>query len=141
MASGETDTMTDWVQVTAVGLVSSIASWLVSWRIATERQAVKSDAVATRLADHEAAQADTDESLRGELHEFRNDWKAGMTELRSVAASIGQLQASQDVVNKVTAKALEGISERLDKHDDKLSDHGATIKLLTELVTRKGGGQ
>jgi phage shock protein A len=130
----------DWIPTVGIGSIPAVLAWLLSWRLASERERVKAEALEKRLDGHEQAQEETDEGWRQEIHDFREDWKSGMSELRAVAASIAKLQASQDVVNQVTAKALESISDRLDKHEEKISDHGATIKLLTELVTRKGNG-
>jgi uncharacterized protein (DUF3084 family) len=75
--------------------------------------------------------------LREDLKDLRDQLRLAVAEMHSVASETARLQASQDVVNKVTAKALESIETKMDKHEQAISDHAATLRLVTELLTKR----
>ena len=123
-------TMEKWVPGVGVGFLGSIGAWLLSWRVANARN----DAVNT--GEHRRMM-DSNEAVRSDLRTLREDLRAALAELRAVSGIAAALQSSQKVVNEVTAKAVEGITDKLDRHDAMLADHAATLKLMTELLTRK----
>jgi chromatin segregation and condensation protein Rec8/ScpA/Scc1 (kleisin family) len=130
MAKGEERAMsTDWVPGVGTGFFGSIVAWLLSWRVAAARSEGKADADALRIQDR-------DEGFREDIRSLRDELRAGVTELRAVSSITAKLQASQDVVNQVTAKSLEAIVAKQDQHAEKLADHTSAIKLLTELIVR-----
>lgn len=80
---------------------------------------------------------DRTEGVRQDIQALRDDFKAGVAEMRTAAVGVATLQASQDKVNLYTAEAIKGIVSRQDRHEEKLNDHAATLKLVTELLTRE----
>jgi ABC-type transporter Mla subunit MlaD len=145
MMSGE------WLPVGSLGVVSSIAAWLVSWRVSAARTDGRRDA-------ERASETAKDSSIKEDIHALRDEVRDAVGEIRSVASTAelvrtrqeevratvaelralagqtAKLQASQDVVNNVTAKTLENVVAKLDRHDEKLTDHASTLKLITEVV-------
>jgi hypothetical protein len=120
----------DWIPAGVTGLVASVGGWLLSWRISSAKQDGRHEAEGI-------AREDRDEGFRQDLRDFRDEFRAGVAEMRTVSVATSKLQASQDVVNQVTAKAIESLVGRLDRHEEKLNDHAATLKLVTELLTRE----
>lgn len=108
-----------WVPSAGVGIVASIVAWLLSWRINTVRGEERV------------------EGIRSDLKELKEDFRAGMAEVRAFADASARLQSSQNVVNSVTSKALEAITDKQDKMDACLADHTSTLRLLTEVVMSK----
>ena len=120
----------DWIPPAAVGLGASITAWFVSWFVATAKSETRSDDALKRIDEGSAG-------LRQDIRDLREDLKANVLEFRAVSDATNKLQASQNVVNQVTGRALEGISEKLYRHDAALADHASSLKLITELVTRR----
>ena len=77
------------------------------------------------------------EDMRSDLRELKEDFKNGMSEIRTLADMTGKYGASQAVVNDVTAKALESITEKVERHADTLADHTSTLRLLVDKVMSK----
>jgi hypothetical protein len=124
----------EWLPGAGLGLIGSAVAWLLSWRINTAKKDGRTEAAV------EAAE-DRDEGFRENLRDMRDEWRAGIAEVRTLAMITAKLQASQEVVNTVTAKALDAITSKLDAHQEKLNDHSATLKLVTELLTREQKGR
>ena len=122
----------DWVPGAGIGFLGSVGAWLLSWRVNSAKSEGRQETQMTRLAD-------SDDGLREDLHELRDELKQAVTELRTVAGETAKLQASQDVVNKVTAKAIEALELKMENHDRALSDHAATLRLVTEILTKRQG--
>lgn len=120
-AKGATQAMDSWIPSAGVGIVASIVAWVLSWRINTVRSE-------ERL-----------EGIRQDLQDLKGDFRAGMAEVRSFADASARLQSSQGVVNVVTAKGMEAITEKQDKMESCLADHTSTLRLLTEVVMSKKG--
>ena len=113
----------DWVPGAGMGLLGSAVAWLLSWRVSSAKKDGQTE--------------EREKGLRQDIRDLRDEMKAGVAEMRVVAAMAGKLQASQEVVNRVTAQTLESITDKLDRHESILADHSSTLKLVTELVTRK----
>lgn len=116
-----------WVPPTAVGIGGSIAGWLLAWRVNSARN--EQDAINTMKRLQEFRES-TDKGLQ----DLKEDFRAGMNEIRALADAGARLQSSQSVVNALNAKALDAITAKQDQQSEKLSDHSSTIKLLMELV-------
>jgi hypothetical protein len=122
----------DWIPGVGVGFFGSALAWLLSWRINSAHGEGINEAEHVRLSD-------SDEGLRQDMHDLRDELRGAAAELRGVAAATAKLQASQDVVNKVTAKAIESLELKMENHDRAISDHAATLRLVTELLTKRSG--
>jgi hypothetical protein len=118
----------DWIPWGA-GVVVSAVSWVVSWRIASAKSEGKTDAEI-------AAQEEQGTGLRQDIRDLRDDVRAGLAEMRTQATNFTALQASQDKVNVYTAEAIKAIVSKQERQEEKLNDHAAALRLLTELVTR-----
>ena len=119
---GNIETMnTEWVPGAGVGIVGSIIAWVLSWRISTARGEERVSA------------------MQQDIRELKGDFRDGMTEVRSFAATVGAMQSSQNVTNKITSDAIEGMTETLDRHSTQIADHAATLRLITEVVMAKNG--
>lgn len=116
MVKGEGTMSADWVPGAGVGFLGSIAAWLLSWRVASARDEGKAGADTARIQER-------DDGFREDIRGLRDELRAGITELRAVSGVTAKLQASQDVVNAVTARALEGIVAKQDAHAEKIADH------------------
>jgi hypothetical protein len=114
----------------------------VSWRVSDGIREGRSDSLEkaqTKNADGLRQDLrDLREEVRGAMGGFREEVRNALNELRGVAVLTSKLQASQDVVNNVTARAIESIMDKIDRLETVTSDHGSTLKLITELVTRQG---
>lgn len=120
--------------IAVLGLAGSFAAWLQG----KAKQEGSTEAEQQALEDRE-------EGTKQAILEFREEFRIGMAEMRTVSTSIARLESSQRVTNEVTARAIESIISRQDRIEEKVNDHGATLKLLTELATRDqtrraGGG-
>jgi hypothetical protein len=113
----------DWIPGAGVGVLGSVVAWLLSWRIATARGE-------ERLA-----------AMQTDLRDLKDDFRAGMSEVRSFADATARLQSSQNVVNSVTAKSIETMCDKQDKLESTVADHTATLRLLTEVVMSKKENQ
>lgn len=119
----------DWVPGVGMGFLGSITAWLLSWRISAARDEGKSGADSVRIQER-------DDGFREDIRSLRDELRAAITELRAVSGVTAKLQASQDVVNAVTSRALEAIVAKQDRHAEQIADHTSAIKLLTELIVR-----
>lgn len=135
--------MNDWTSPGAglglLGVIGSLLSWLFGWKeksaLAEERNAAAAKSAKEAAEKAIAASEDESEGFHQDMREFRDEFRLGLTEMRTVATSVAQQQASQSVVNSFTAKAIESMATRLDRHEEKINDHAATLKLVTELLT------
>ena len=121
----------DWVPgvgIGFIGLLGSIAAWLRAGGKREGATEMQMDKLAT-----------SDDGLRDDLHSIVCRLDDVAKEMRMVSAQTGSFIASQDVVNRVTARGLENLESKLEKHDSAISDHAATLRLVTELLTRRGG--
>jgi len=120
VTKGATNAMDgSWIPSAGVGIVASIVAWVLSWRINTVRGEERMD------------------GMRQDLRDLKEDFRSGMTEVRSFADATARLQSSQNVVNSVTAKTLEAMAEKQDKLEACVADHTSTLRLLTEVVMSK----
>jgi hypothetical protein len=143
---------TDWVPQAGVGLLATIAGWALGWWRAQGQHDAKTDAELKASRDASAAEMkafkdasaketriseDREDDLRRDIRELREDLRVGIDELRKAASRSDAWQSKQDTVNVFTTKAIESLIATQEKHAEKLNDHGSSIKLLTELVTRE----
>lgn len=117
----------DWTPGAAIAALGSY----FSWRVASAKREGTEDATFKSLDKEDAG-------LRQDIRDLRDELRSTATELRSVGALALKLQASQDVVNVMTAKALEGISRKQDEQAATIASHGGTLELLSELLKKKG---
>ena len=127
----------DWMPGAAVGLGGSFIAWLLSWRLNSARIEGKSEAAAAAQEKTEAARELRGDDLRRDLQELKEDWRAGIAQVNRLAENIASLQSAQNAVNGYTAKAIEGLSEKMDRHDAQLADHASTLRLLTSAITTR----
>jgi phage-related minor tail protein len=57
--------------------------------------------------------------------------------VQKVSDNVLSLQAKQNTVNEFTAKALESLTEKSDRHEQMLADHASTLRLMTDVLMRK----
>ena len=94
-------------------------AWILSWRINSARSEERVD------------------GIRQDVRDLKDDFRSGMADVRGFADQAARLQSSQNVVNNVTAKAIEGLCDKQDKIGQVVADHTATLRLLTEVVMSK----
>lgn len=150
---------TDWIPGAGVGLVGSCVAWLLSWRINSARLEGHAEEDERRNADLRfadekrngelraadelrntelrAATALRDADLRQDLRDLKEDWKAGIADVRKLADNMASLQSSQNVFNSVTAKAMDTMTDKIARHDATLADLTSTVRLLTDVVMTK----
>ena len=129
---GATRTMSaEWLPGAAVAAVMSGVGALLSWRVASAKQEGSGESEIKQL-EHEST------GLRQDIRDLRDDLRSGAAELRALNSMLVKLQASQDVVNVMNAKAMEAIAKKQESHGETISDHAATLRILTELLKRKG---
>jgi signal transduction histidine kinase len=124
---------TDWIPGAGIGVIGSVTAWVLGWRITTAKWEGRAEA--QRQADFERT-----EDLRKDLRDLKEDWRSGISDVRKLAENMASVQSSQNVVNAVTAKAIESLTDKLDRHEACLADHTTTIRLLVDRVMSKGGG-
>lgn len=135
--------MENWIPGAALGLVGILGSalgWLFGWKENNARTEVQLEgeqsSVASRLGDLRADFKAERTAFAEHVGELRAELKSSTQEMRTAATTIAAMQERQSVVNDVTAKTLEGIVSKLDRHDEVIHDHTATLRLLTALVTK-----
>lgn len=129
---GDTRTMSaDWVPGAVVAAFMSGVGALFNWRIASSKREGTEDVTLAQLDKQ-------DGGLRGELAALRVDLKENSSALTKVSDLAIALQSRQDVVNIMNAKTLEAVTNKQDAQGALLSDHGATLRILTDLLKRKG---
>jgi hypothetical protein len=131
---------TDWVPPSLAALLASAGGWFLSWRIFQASHDAATDAELKASKEATAREAketvEREDGLRLEFRDLRADFREGIDELRKAMSDQAAWRASQDTVNLYTSEALKGIVATQEKHADKLNDHAATLKLVTELLTR-----
>lgn len=145
-SEGATSTMSlDWLPTVGISLGSGALAWLVSWRVSDAVRQGRSDSLEKMQAANSAGLRQDLRDLRDEVHGsvtgFREEVRSALNELRGVTLLTSKLQASQDVVNNVTARAIEGITDKVDRLETVTADHSSSLKLITELVTRRTGNR
>lgn len=156
MGEGITADMSlDWIPTTGIGLGAGIVGWVLSWRISDAFREGRTDEsekqIGRRLEDADKFAKMSDEGfrrdfrdlrdeVRGALAGVREDYRQGLSEIRNVGLMASKLQASQDVVNNVTARAIEGITDKMERLETVVADHSSSLKLITELVTSRKAG-
>jgi hypothetical protein len=124
-----------------LGLLGSGAGWLFGWKENNAKTETKLEgeqgSFERRLIDLRDDIKSERTGLEQDITELRSDLKANMAEMRTTASAIAAMQERQGVVNEVTAKTLESIVAKLDRHDEVIHDHTATLRLLTALVTER----
>jgi hypothetical protein len=136
----------NWIPGAGVGLLGSGIAWLLSWRINSAKLEGISEAKdkADLVLSDAKTKADIvrSEDLRADLREMKQDWREGVDRVSELATNITALQSSQNVVNAVTSKAIEGMCEKQDRLEQVVADHTSTLRLLTDIVmSRKDAGK
>ena len=101
----------------ALASVLAVAKWMLS--------RFKQDAL-----DEQKDKA-TAEAISG----LRSDITDLVHELKAIGEGHKVLQVSQAGVNDMVAKTLEGLADRMERHDDKIQDLSSNSKLLNEHVS------
>jgi hypothetical protein len=122
--------MSDWIPGAGVGLIGSAIAWLLSWRIASAKNEGKTEA-------QEKADVVRAADIRQDLRDMKEDWRTGIASVQKVSDNVLSLQAKQNTVNEFTAKALESLTEKSDRHEQMLADHASTLRLMTDVLMRK----
>lgn len=129
---------TDWIPGAGVGLIGSAVAWLLSWRISAAKMEgsieAKEKAEVVLLDARAKAEMIRSDDLRADLRDLKEDWRAGIADVKRLAENVAAVQASQNVVNAVTAKALESLTEKMDRHEACLADHTNTIRMIVDKV-------
>ena len=121
----------DWVPGAVVATIMSAAGSLLSWRVASAKREGMADAELSRLNEK-------DSGLREDIQGLRVDLRDSTQTIQKTSDLLIALQARQDVVNAMSAKALESFSARQDELSRQVGDHGRTLAILNELLKRKG---
>ncbi len=138
----------NWVPAFGAGVVGSAVAWVLSWRIASTRmeertQADLKRAEELRVADLKRAEelrsvdAVRTEELRADLRDLKRAWDDGIDRVGQLASNMAGLQATQNQVNIFTSKAIEGITDKMERHEQLLADHTSTIRLIVDKVMTK----
>lgn len=68
--------------------------------------------------------------------EFTSDVKNILNELRAVVLTVAKLQASQDVINSVTASTLASLAKKNDEHEKALNELQGSVSFIRQLFER-----
>ena len=145
---GDAAVMENWIPTFGGGLIASGIAWILSWRIASaraEEQTVgelkRADTLRSsdlqRAEELRAADAKRSDELRSDLREMKNAWNDGVQRVQELAENMAGLAAGQNSVNVFTAKAIEGITDKVERHAEILADHTSTIRLIVDKVMSK----
>lgn len=131
----------DWIPTALVGVGGSFAAWLLTWWNTIGKNEVANEKELQRLQERDGDLRTAFDQLREGFHrgleDMREEFRIGLSEMRQTATDIVKLQSSQSVVNQVTAKAIEGIMDKVDAHDRMIADHSATLRLVNQIITMK----
>ena len=125
---------TNWVPSASVGIVASVVAWTLSWRINTVRSEERLEGIRKDLVELK-------DDFRTGIRDIKEDLRSSTSEIRSSSDTVSRLKSSQDVVNTVTAKGIEGLTDKLDKIESVVADHTSTLRLLTEVVMSRKSEQ
>ena len=78
------------------------------------------------------------ETLERSTHDFNDDLKQTIAELRAVVVTVASLQGSQDVTNKVTEKLLDSLARKTENHDQLISQTQNMIGQVLAELKRNG---
>ena len=121
----------DWMPGAAVAAVMSGVGALLNWRVASAKKEGRGET--------EIKQLETDGTgLRQDMRDLREDLRAGAAEMRSLNALVIKLQASQDVLNHMQTKGLESVVRKQEEHGALLNDVCGSMRIVNELLRRKG---
>lgn len=88
-----------------------------------------------RMDEQKERLEDRDDTLRDEIRRLRDQLGKLFDRLDAVAAQGIELQTTQNLTNTMTAKALESLATKQERHSEQLADHAGTLKLLNSIVT------
>lgn len=160
MSRGNSETMsTDWVPSAGFGVVSTFLAWIVSWRVSNSKlegklQAEGENAEAVRIAgvkradeiraadskradELRAADAQRADELRKEFQSLKDAWFSGIERVQELSDNMARLQSSQNVLNEMSSKRLESLTDKVERHGEMLADHTSSIRLLIDKVMSK----
>lgn len=112
----------------AIGI--SVLSSLVGWFRQASSEARAAGAAAAVIDAKMRALNDNEQNMGGEL-------KDAARNLQSVAEQIKVLNAEQSIMNRITASALQGVTEKMGIHERLIAEHGAAIGFMRELLAKK----
>jgi hypothetical protein len=121
----------DWLPGAAVAAVMSGVGSLLSWRVASAQKEGRGETEIRQLESEGTG-------LRQDIRDLREDLRAGAAEMRSLNALVIKLQASQDVLNHMQAKALDAICQRQEEHGRLIADNAKSMAIVNELLKQKG---
>ena len=104
-------------------LVNMVMDWGKRRRASDISEAVFQERLAVLKREMDAAQQDAD-----------GDLETIVKELKVFSEMVIKLQSSQDVINAVTAKALDSIAKKTESYDHMLSEIRTTQGMLGELL-------
>lgn len=106
---------------------TAIVQWWNWWR-SDARKDGKAEAEKQRIDER-------DHDVRADLRDLRDDFRTAINEFRQASTDMAKLQSSQNIVNAMSAKTIEALATKQDAHAEKIADHAATLRLLTDNVT------
>lgn len=138
MAWGPNLSMIDlnWLPGVAVGIVvGALGFWrktgISEAQLKAELDNLRQEFNLTRENDRAA-----DGRFHDELSGLQDELREAVTEFRTASMNIAKLSASQEVINTVTSKALEGILQKQEGQAHAITEANATMRLLSELLKR-----
>lgn len=135
-------TMIDWSAVPswAPSTVVAAVGWaVVFWRntgISETQLNAKMDALKAELKRAEEEDGATSARFQRELNDLRLEMREALAEFRTATVTIARLGSSQEVVNAVTTKTIEGLSNKQEQLIHATNENAASIRILSELLSR-----
>jgi hypothetical protein len=68
--------------------------------------------------------------------EFKRDLYSAVADLRAVTLTIAKLTSGQDVINAMTAKAMESYARKQEEQERAISDIKASVAVMSEWLKR-----
>lgn len=123
----------------AAGTVWAILQAFLSRRERSAKREGKQEGAAEveqkRAEEQRERLDDRDDNLRDDIRRLRDQLGKLFDKLDTVAAQGIELQTTQNLTNTMTAKALESLATKQERHSEQLADHAATLRLLNNIVT------
>jgi hypothetical protein len=78
---------------------------------------------------------DRDQDVHADIRGLRDEMRKAVDAFQQQSILTTELRSSQAVVNTMTAKAMDSIATKQERHGEVIADHSATLRLLTDNVT------
>lgn len=131
----------DWIPGVAAGLITGALGFLRKQEVTDAVLQANLDALRQEFKLSRDGDTRIQQHVDAQMAELQRELREAISEFRAASLTMAKLSSSQEVINAVTGKALEGIVRRQEEYAIAINDSASSIRLLGELINRIQGGK